>query len=156
VDSSAATHVAPAQNFVLASHICFLPGVGHDHDEHLILFVVQQRAFPWRPAIDPSLLESLNFPVPQATVDFLHLVGSSSQHVARSAVSQAPFAQRFVKASATFLSPAAHVANEHEALNEQQATLGSAGVTLFFAVSLNRLLPQVTAVLAHWLLSVTQ
>jgi hypothetical protein len=54
------------------------------------------------------------------------------------------------------LSPVAHVAVEHFALFEQHCTLASLGTTVFLAVSLNLLLPHVTAVLTHWVLSATQ
>jgi len=165
VVSSFATHVVPAQNKVPALHLCFLPSVGHFHVEHLFLFE-QHVAIPMLPAVVLSLAESLYLGatagVGQVTVEYLHLVESCSQHVVRSAVVHAPDAHSKSAALAFSLSPDAHptppppVIVEHFALLLQQADLGSAGVSLFFAVSLNRLLPHVTAVLTHWLLSFSQ
>jgi hypothetical protein len=117
---------------------------------------MQQLATPLLPAVMPYLAESLYLDVPQATVEYLHLVESFSQHTVRSASLHVPAAHNKSLALAFNLSPAAQLPVEHFALFEQHAVFGSAGLTLFFAVSLNLLLPHVTAVLTHWVLSGSQ
>jgi hypothetical protein len=135
VASSEAVHVVPAQNKVPALHFCFLPAPLHVIVEHLALFT-QQLATPLMPAIVLSLAESLYFELPQVTIEALHLRGSLSQHFVLSvAVEQVPIAQSKSAALALCLSPLPQVIVEHFALAVQQADLGSAGLSLFFAVS---------------------
>jgi hypothetical protein len=155
VDSSAATQDEPAHVKLPALHLCFLPGEGHVYDEHFALFT-QQLLTPLAATVIPYLAESRYLVFPQAAAEFLHLVESLSQQVARSAVVHVPAAQSSSAALAFCLSPAAHVIVEHFAFDEQHAEMGLAGAVEDLAASLNLLLPQVTAVLAHCVLSVWQ
>lgn len=155
VDSSAATHEDPAHVKLPALHLCFLPAPLHVYDEHFALFT-QQLLTPLGPDVIPYLAESKYLVLPQATAEFLHLVESVSQHVARSADVHVPAAQSSPSAVAFCLSPAAQVIVEHFAFDEQHAVTGLAGTVEDLAASLNLLLPHVTAVLVHWVLSVWQ
>jgi hypothetical protein len=125
--------------------------------EHSAKFT-QQMAAPTDPAVVPSLVGSLYLPVPQVTPVCLHLEESFSQQVVLSEAAHVPAAQYKLAAAAFNLSAVTQMPPpvEHFALFAQHCVTGTLGLTAFLAVSLNLVEPQLTVVLMHCVLSVSQ